>query len=263
MGSGLIYAMVIGLWALVLLPTWLRNHEQDDEGKQVDRFRRAMSQLSTGMEILADTEHKQVQAKRVVRAGAVAPVRLSAAARRRRVLAVLSTVLLVMLLASLLGAPMWLMAVPAAAIVAFLGLARSQVRAEEARRHPAAPQLPARAHTPSTFARTLAAARAALRANPAAAVDVVEQAPAAPTVDAPAAWQPVRTPAPAYVSAPAATAVPRAIDADGGWTGSAMVAAARAMAEQAPEMEPVVETAAAPVAMVDDVTAEIPVIRSA
>lgn len=260
--------MVIGLWALVLLPTWLRNHEQSDEGKQVDRFRQAMTQLSTShVEMLLQTDHKQVQVKRATRAGVVAPVRLSAAARRRRVLAVLSGALLVAMLSTLVGAPMWLMAVPAGAIAGFLGLARSQVRAEQARRRPVAGVSARPQETQSTFARTLAAARAARRAAPKqAVVDAVEQAPAAPIVGTPASWQPVRTPAPGYVSAPAASAVPRAIDADGGWTGSAMVAAARAMAEQDVALEPVLAApvAAPAAASVDpDITAEIPIIRTA
>ncbi len=252
--------MVIGLWALVLLPTWLRNHERTDEGKQVDRFRLAMSQLSTSVETLVETDHKQIQVKRATRAGTLAPVRLSAAARRRRVLAVLSGALFIGLLATLLGASMWIVAVPSLAIASFLTLARSQARAEQLRRVPA-PQ-PVSAPQPSTFARTLAAARAARRSTPSvAAVDAVEQAPAAPIVDAPAAWQPVRTPAPSYVSAPAATAVPRAIDAAGGWTGSAMVEAARSFAEE-PVIEQAITAMPPEVPSVDpDITTEIPAIR--
>lgn len=258
-GTGLIYAMVVGLWALFLLPMWLRNHEQFDEGRQVDRFRRAMTQLSQPqVEVVSSTAHKQVQAKRAVRAGTTAAAPLSAAARRRRVLAVLAVLQLVGMVASLLGAGVIPVVLPALLIVGFLTLARAQVRLERSRLTPAQVEVAGPAASLNAFARALAAARSARR--PAErSHDVVEQAPAAPSVGTPASWQPVRTPAPSYVSAPAATAVPRAIDSAGGWTGSAMVEAARAMAEQP---EPVAgPVGVAPIPVDADITAEIPVIR--
>lgn len=250
--------MVIGLWALVLLPMWLKSHDQVDEGRQVDRFRKAMSQLSTSqVETLKTTSHVQVQAKRAPAAGLAASTRPTPAARRRRVLAVLGGIQIVGSVAAVAGLGLMAAAIPAGMIVSFLALARSQVRAEQARRRPATETQVE--HKVSTFARSLAAAKAAVRASrrtPAAAsVDVVEQAPAAPTVDS---WAPVRTPVPSYVSAPAATAVPRAIDAAGGWTGNAMVEAARAIADA----EVVVDALQSMVDAVDpDITTEIPVIR--
>lgn len=251
--------MVVGLWALFLLPMWLRNHEQVDESRQVDRFRRAMTQLSQPrVEVSSSsTEHKQVQVKRAVRAGSTAPVVLTPAARRRRVLATLSAVQAFGVLASALGLGAVPTILPALAIVAFLAMARAQVQRERVRLSVSAAAAPA--SLPNTFARALAAARAARRPAERAS-DVVAQAPAAPTVEAPASWQPVRTPAPSYLSAPAATAVPRAIDAKGGWTGSAMVEAARAMVEtSSAEFEPV--AGPTPVVADIDITAEIPVIR--
>lgn len=268
MGSGLIYALVIGLWALVLLPTWLRNHEQVDESKQVDKFRRAMTELSKSrVEVLENSTHKQIQVKHAVRAGLEPTTRLSAAERRRRVLALLSGLQLVGMVAWMFGADLLAVALPAMLIVTFLTLARAQVRTERARRvaeHGG--DLPA--SSPNTFARTLAVARAARRSATAVA-DSVERAPAVPTVEAPASWQPVRTPAPSYVRAPAATAVPRVIDAAGGWTGSAMVHAAhaaRAEEHQAAQamagQGPVFQTLGEPIVSHKDAdTAEIPVIR--
>jgi hypothetical protein len=258
-GTGLIYAMVVGLWALFLLPMWLRSHERTDEGRQVDRFREAMTHLSQPqVEVVSNSAHKQVQAKRAMRAGSVAPIALSPAARRRRVLAVLAAFQALGMVASALGAGVLLTVAPALLIVGFLTLARAQVRREHAVSG-TAPVTTAHTSSLSTFARALATARTARRSVD-RTIDVVEQAPAAPTVVTPASWQPVRTPAPSYVSAPAATAVPRVIDAAGGWTGSAMVEAARAMAEQ-PEIVATQPIATAPVAVDLDITAEIPVIR--
>lgn len=263
MGSGLIYAMVIGLWALVLLPMWLKSHDQFDEGRQVDRFRRAMTSLGKSHhELIEESTHRQIQVKRAVKAGAPVQVPLTPAARRRRVLAALSALQVVGLVAGLLGLGTVVVVVPLLLIAGFLTLARTQVRIEQQRRQPQRGDIAvsSRARTQrNSFLRTLAAGRAA-RGD----IDVVEQAPAAPTVassDQTASWQPVQSIAPSYVNAPAATAVPRAIDADGGWTGTAMVEAARAMAEQeatAPVQPtaPVVEPAVDP-----DATTEIPAIR--
>lgn len=262
MGSGLIYAMVIGLWALVLLPMWLKSHDQLNEGKQVDRFKQAMASLGKSHhELIEESAHRQIQAKRAVRAGTEVRLPLTPAARRRRVLAVLSVLQVGGLIAGAAGAGTTVMVVPFLVIVGFLMLARTQVRVEEARRRPNSQQQAAvsKARTQrNSFLRSLAAGRAA-RSD----VDDVEQAPAVPTVvssDQTASWQPVQSVAPSYINAPAATAVPRAIDADGGWTGVAMVEAARAMAGQ--DVVPVQPTAPAVEHVVDpDATTEIPVIR--
>lgn len=256
-GTGLIYAMVIGLWGVVLIPLWLKSHEQVDEAKQVDRFRRAMTSLQRGPSSdTAEPVHREVVAKRAVRAGRPTPVPLTPAARRRRVLGALSLLQVLGVVALALGAPGALALLPAVLIASFLVLARSQVRRERARRAPAVAATPSQSF--ASFARAFVHARSARRPVPRAA-DPVAQAPAAPTVDAPASWQPVRTPAPSYVTAPAATAVPRAIDAGAGWTGAAMVDAARAMAEP-PAVAEVLPVVAA--SSVDpDITAEIPAIR--
>ncbi len=262
--------MVIGLWALVLLPTWLRSHEQIDEGKQVDKFQLAMSKLSkSGVEVLESSPHKQVQVKHAIRAGVDPSLRMGAAARRRRVLAVLAALQFLGLLMVLVGSDLMAAAVPAMLIVTFLTLARSQVRVERARRaivEETAANAPLSA---PMLSRPRSGARHVRRTTAHPVVARVEQAPAAPIFDAPAAWQPVRTPAPSYVLAPAATAVPRAIDAAGGWTGSAMVNAAaaaraatadaaRAMATQGED----VETFPSPRPLqASDQTAELPVIR--
>lgn len=256
--------MVIGLWGLVLLPMWLRSHDQMDEGRQVDRFRQAMTSLGKSHhELIEQSTHRQVQAKRAVKAGTQISRPLSAAARRRRVLAVLLGMQIIGLIAGLSGLGSVAVVAPALMIGGFLMLARTQVRLEQQRRQPhsagAAPTSVARSQR-NSFLRALAAGRTARTTS-----DDVEQAPAAPTIrssEATESWQPVRTIAPSYVNAPAATAVPRAIDADGGWTGVAMVEAARAIVEQSVAVEPVQPTAPVVEPAVDpDATTEIPAIR--
>ena len=274
-GSGLIYAMVIGLWALVLLPMWLKSHDQFNEGRQVDRFKQAMSSLGKSHhELIEASTHRQISTKRAVKAGTEVQIPLSPAARRRRVLAVLGVLQVGGLIGDAVGVGTVAAAVPMLLIAGFLMLSRTQVRIEQQRRAPQqtrnAPVSKARTER-SSFLRSLAAGRAARQD-----FDVVEQAPAVPTVassDETTFWQPVQTVAPSYINAPAATAVPRAIDADGGWTGTAMVEAARAMVEQvavapaAVAVEPVAVTPVTPTApgvepaLDPDATTEIPVIR--
>ena len=44
--SGLIYAAIVMLWAVVLVPMWLRRHDEVTESRSVDRFQGAMRTLS-------------------------------------------------------------------------------------------------------------------------------------------------------------------------------------------------------------------------
>lgn len=46
MGSGVIYAVIVVLWAVVLVPMWLRRHDTETEVRSVDRFSKAMGILS-------------------------------------------------------------------------------------------------------------------------------------------------------------------------------------------------------------------------
>lgn len=45
-GSGLIYAVIITMWAAYFIPMWLRRHEELSESRSVERFSRAMRILS-------------------------------------------------------------------------------------------------------------------------------------------------------------------------------------------------------------------------
>lgn len=275
MGSGAIYALIIGLWILVLLPIWARRNDELNPGKQVDRFSRAMASLQKPRaDLRRQAQRYSVTVKAAPRAGTQVQRSLTAAARRRRVLSVLGVLQTVGAVAAGFGFGMLFAAVPALLIVTFVAVARTQVRAEQARRQGVTPAPVARQAAATTaraarssaagFGRALAAARAASERRSSSRSP--EQAPAAPVSEPlaapaqPASWQPVSTPVPSYVTAPAATAVPRAIDAAGGWTGAAMVEAARAMAE-APAAAVAEPTGSGFDAADLDATAEIPVIR--
>jgi hypothetical protein len=45
-GSGLIYAAIIVMWALYFIPRWLRRHEELSESRSVEKFERSMRILS-------------------------------------------------------------------------------------------------------------------------------------------------------------------------------------------------------------------------
>src|SRR3954465_8907453 len=45
-GSSLIYVAIVAMWAGLLIPMWLRRHEQETEVRSVDRFSTAMRILS-------------------------------------------------------------------------------------------------------------------------------------------------------------------------------------------------------------------------
>jgi hypothetical protein len=46
MGSGLLLAIVLGLWGIVLYPTLAKNRINTNETKSIDRFNKAMRSIS-------------------------------------------------------------------------------------------------------------------------------------------------------------------------------------------------------------------------
>jgi len=233
MGSGVIYAVIVGLWALVLIPLWLRSHDRADESRSVDRYRSAMSSLTVGN----DDESWSAEP---------GPAQV-AASRRRMVLALLGLMLagsLVMVLAGVL--PLWFMVLPSAALVGFAALSWQQSqRLEAAARREASRQLalhehPARDRSPD---RARPKPRSHERTQPRRALvhdDLpevrrtrdVRDRPEVQAAD-PERWEAVNSPLPTYVSAPRASRVPRVLDLThtGEWSGEAMVNEARRVQE--------------------------------
>ena len=58
--SGLIYATIVVLWAAVLVPMWLRRHDDVTESRSVDRFQGAMRTLSRRAPWKRSTERDSV-----------------------------------------------------------------------------------------------------------------------------------------------------------------------------------------------------------
>lgn len=250
-GAAFIYLALIGMWALVLVPLFLRRHDQAQESRSADRFARAMGSLrldsrgtASAGESRALLMPRRSAAQRRAQVTVTGPSpsqtpTATAAHRRRRVLAVLGSLLVVWTVLALVlhKVPRVSLLLPVALIVGFLVVARRQValaadlKRRRARRT-ALTDAARAAHVRYDSSQQLArrGGRAVEAAPQRRAPEAPVAAPAAETV-APAAssWSAVPTTLPTYVTAPRATRVPRVIDltTPGSWSGAAMVEQAR------------------------------------
>jgi hypothetical protein len=248
-GSGLLYAAIIGMWALVLVPMWLRRHDEAQESKSADRFARAMGTLRRGdagsigggatREVLMPGRPRSVRETQVVvtNAGSEISAAAAAAGRRRRVLVLLGVLLAGWVVLVLLHVvPRLTLVVPVLLVGGFLVVARRQVAlAADLRRRQA------RRVTLAEAARAAEARYGAGESQARRGGRVVAPSSASATmvvthVDVPIervvvadSWHAVPTTLPTYVTAPRATTMPRVIDltTPGSWSGAAMVEQAR------------------------------------
>ena len=122
MGSGVIYAVLVAMWAAYFIPRWLRRHEELSESRSVERFDQAMRILSR-REATPDKRYvvmpPRPQEPPAARRRPGLRTTSSVTVRRRRVLAgLLLTVLVTSVLAPLSAVPWW---APVTAVVAVLG----------------------------------------------------------------------------------------------------------------------------------------------
>ncbi len=237
MSSGLIYAVIVGLWAAVLVPMWLRRHDEASESRSVDRFEGAMRTLSRRS---GSADRREVLMPRrpsvPVRVDGLPAVdaRALAAARRRRTGLVLLGLLLVAVGLGLLGVlPRWLAVVPLLLVGAFgwqsrVATQRAAAQATAARRARAAQARRAREESVAAQLAGRPARPSRRQAAPAPVVVPDDAVAAEPPVaseefyDAVAehVWDPVPVPLPTYVTAPKAPRSVRVIDLTkpGAWT---------------------------------------------
>ncbi len=249
--TGLIYVVIIALWAAVLIPIWLRRHDQISEVRSTARFSSAMKSLGSHGQVqyasdgvgldsgMLETQRLDMvpaprrapeRETRMTRSTTARPsegldpsyerelVRQAAATRRAIVLGALTVILLVTLVLAIVGVlPKWAPIVAAAPVIAFVLAAAMTASARSSAR-------PART-------RSSAPASAEAAAPEAEAVLTDDEWENWNAWDDEESWEAVPTTLPTYVSAPRASAVPRGIDRSrpGEWTGSAMVETARAM----------------------------------
>ncbi len=263
MGSGLIYAVIVALWAVVLVPMWLNRHDANTETRSVDRFSSAMRSLSRrdneakknplvmparGEESAPPraTRRSRQQLRRAQRSAARVSAARAAASRpvsrpvssaslvrqrqARRKVVVLSVLFLATVIAVVSGvigvAPMWVIAIPTALLVGYVWLLRSATKRASMARTRARRRSGAAGARPARVARSGArsASYASARADQLDTQVVVE-----------GGWEPVPVPLPTYVTAPTATAIPRIIDLThpGSWTTARMLEQAEYEAAEA------------------------------
>ncbi len=142
--TGLIYVAIVAAWAAYLVPMWLRRHDETSRLRSMERYSSAIRVLSRQADgerpkyVVRRGDEPRVIAPTPKRSAAQLRARRVAAMRRRRVLSVLTLSLAsVGALAGFAMLPLWTPAIPGGLIVAFLVLARVQVRRQAAARTPA------------------------------------------------------------------------------------------------------------------------------
>jgi hypothetical protein len=245
-GSGIIYAIIIGIWAAYFIPRWLKRHEELSESRSVEKFEHAMRILSRReatpdkryvvMPPRPEAARSSLPARSRVPAQRSTPVRRrvgAAAIRRRRILAGLLLVsLLVGALTPVTAVPWWVPVLLLTITLADLVHLRVQVRrSREVSRTRKAVRKSVRSRLMRfdaldrlmTVRREMAEDRAAEEARWAAAEEamrVEREAEERRTAEQAAGWQPVPVPLPTYVSKPMAPRRAPAIDLTkpGAWT---------------------------------------------
>ena len=195
--TGLLYVIVIVMWAAVLFPIFLKKHDQAQLQKSVG-IKRQLTGLRWQQRV-APTARQQ------------------AFIRRRRVLMCLLTVTILSLLSGLSGifSLLW-SSVPVAFLLLFVFAAIKNGH-----------KIAAISDVPVP---TMVAPISAIRQNQETLALKLEE-PNAVTEQS-ATWQPVEPPMPSYVRAERATSVPRALDSQKPWTGQDMVEHATRLRQQ-------------------------------
>ena len=245
MGSGLLYASIVGIWALVLLPMWLKKHDTDSRIKNVDSFRAAMATLSDGI-LPPPVVEPSVSAKRAVPVGVDVIGRNSVARRRRVFLASLTTVPTTVVGIVFGSLSLLALLLPVTAFLGYVVWVREDIARVALERRIAARN---GGHVPVRVQQRqrsqLSRAMATIRRNATARLLQEETVLDTATTQS---WQPAEVETapstfampdvvvPTYVGAPAATAVPRALDKKyGTWDADAMLDAADAQQRRSRE----------------------------
>jgi hypothetical protein len=230
--TGLIYVVIIALWVAVLVPMWLRRHDQVSEVRSTARFHHAMQSLGgqrddagrSPSRAATHDRHSRPAERDMARTPyrELTPTQQRMAMRRGIILASLTAILAITLVLAIMSViPRWLPILFAIPVVAFFvasaltssqradSMAREQMREARVRRD-------LRKEMDDVIAAT------AQKSD-----DDWENWNAWDDDE----WEAVPQTLPTYVNAPRASAIPRPIDRSrpGEWTGEAMVEAARTM----------------------------------
>lgn len=262
-GSGIIYAVIIVMWAAYFIPRWLRRHDELSATRSVEKFDQAMRILSRRdptpdrryvvMPPRPDAPPRTLPARSPIPTQRMAARRAGRITlRRRRILAgLLLSTLLVTLATPVTPLPWWAPVALLAGTVADLVHLRVQVRRSREvtrTRHAVRRSMKSRLlrfdalDRLMTVRREMAADRAAEEARWAAAEEAdarLREEEERAAAEAEGRWDPVPVPLPTYVSKPVAPrqAPPIDLTRPGTWS-EANLAGARVVDAATPEPAP-------------------------
>ncbi|HBK39576.1 MAG TPA: hypothetical protein DDZ31_06520 [Actinobacteria bacterium] len=254
--TGLIYAVIIGLWAAVLIPIWLKRQDQVSEVRSTARFSSAMRSLGDRADSQQSHSTRAVAHEREF-VSPRARARHQSAKRRSVVLATLTSITALALIGTALGL---ISAVAAIASGLLLGtfLVASMLTASKRGQRPAQNRTRSyrELHEVDESGDTRRQQRPLSRAELQKA-ELDEFANWNPWDEEEPGWDAEPSTLPSYVSAPRATSVPRNIERAGDWSGESMVNIVQQARDSRSE-----DLVREPVANVSDSTTEIPIIRA-
>lgn len=233
--TGLIYVILIAVWAVVLVPRFLRHHDESRRMRESERLEAALAPSAVEHEVVGTSDDRAsswseylLSLTNISNANWVGQMRSprSAAAKRRRSITLgLGGFSLLSVTGAALGIlPGFIAVLPALLLIGYLAAMFALMRRSESESGVSA------ATQASAERRTTQTRRSYAQASD--GVRIVGQP--AETGDG---WSPRETTLPTYVSKPKASKVPRRIDLTReGWTGAGMVEAAQQQ-QGSPELE--------------------------
>ncbi len=220
--TGLIYVILIAVWVVVLVPRFIRHHDESRRRRESERLEAALAPEATFAG--DESDHRAGSWAEYLRSltnvdasvlvGQVRAPQGRHARRRRTIVLGLSTTMTVSVAGAVLGVlPGFLAVVTAVLLGGYVAAVVTQVRRGEVGRSATAGG---------------AVAEPAVRAGRAASASTDGVRVVQHDSGAGSTWEPLQTTLPTYVSKPKASRIPRRIDLTReGWTGADMVQEAR------------------------------------
>lgn len=243
--SGLIYAAIAIMWAVVLIPMWLRNHDTAAENRSAERFGQAMRILSRKeqepAEPAADDQSERLEQTLVPSRQAQAPQadrrresrptprktpHRTLAQRRARTLAVLAGLtVLFSVVAALTPVPWWAPLPLVTLLGAFVVHLRIQARQQKQRRSAQVRREPEPAVTAATGTEFEQSASGFVSGPSRVMVVETKGADASAGAEDDETWRPNPLPLPTYVTAPKAIRPIKVIDltSPGAWSSGRVI----------------------------------------
>ncbi|MFL6024650.1 MAG: hypothetical protein ACJ72O_15025, partial [Marmoricola sp.] len=243
-------------WAVYLLPKALRHHDEEDRRRSVEEFSDAVRVVGRGFApsrppVVEPAETPAARVQSPAPSTLTRQAAAEAAQRRRRVLALLISMLAVVTVTSYLSYTPWLTtAIPTVLIVAFLVVARLTVRAQQAVRRSAPVQhtedAPARKATEQPAQQPVLDVEADLDTEDTQGLsrDELAEVVGEPVLDEGGLWDPLPVTLPTYVNKARARRTVRTIELTASTTGITSAghdAADSALAREAEALQAEVE----------------------